>query len=566
MARSLLPVVLLLASCSAHTPTPTSPAVTSASEVQAEVQAFLTDFEARFDPAMTEYELAIWDAYTIGDPAAYARSGELEVAVRELLSDPGVFEQLEAWKAAELTDPLLARQVKVLHDAFSENQLDPQMQQQLVAGSVEIGELFSTSRGQIDGADVTANEIKQILRTETDEARRRAAWEASKQVGPAIADKLVALVKLRNQAAQSRGYADFYEMRMVLSEHDPGTIKALYEEVDELTAAPFAEAKAQLDAVLAERYGISPDQLRPWHYEDPFFQEAPAIQEVDLDGIYAQVDILPVASEFLAGIGLPVDDVIEHSDLYERQGKHESAFCTTIDRDGDVRILCNLKNDAAWMDTLLHELGHAVYYEHMSPELPFFLRTHAHSFVTEGIALWMGRLSLDPAWMAAVLPAETSQALPEDLAQATADTLRLQMLVFARWSLVMVNFERALYENPDADLDGLWWDMVERYQLVPRPEGRTAPDWATKGHFVSSPVYYHNYLMGQLFASQLQAGLVTALAADDGSVAVAGDPRVGAFLEDRVFDVGRTLTWEQMVEQATGEPLTVRHFVGQYVD
>ena len=67
----------------------------------------------------------------------------------------------------------------------------------------------------------------------------------------------------------------------------------------------------------------------------------------------------------------------------------------------------------------------------------------------------------------------------------------------------MFRFEKALYDDPDQDLNALWWDIVERYQMVKRPEGRNAPDYASKIHIVSAPAYYHNYLLGQLFADQV---------------------------------------------------------------
>jgi peptidyl-dipeptidase A len=38
---------------------------------------------------------------------------------------------------------------------------------------------------------------------------------------------------------------------------------------------------------------------------------------------------------------------------------------------------------------------------------------------------------------------------------------------------------------------------------VPRPEGRTEPDWV---HVALAPVYYHNYLLGDLMVLQLTRG------------------------------------------------------------
>ena len=53
--------------------------------------------------------------------------------------------------------------------------------------------------------------------------------------------------------------------------------------------------------------------------------------------------------------------MLARSDLYEKTGKSPHAFCTDIDREGDVRVLANIVPNEYWMGTMLHELGHAVY-------------------------------------------------------------------------------------------------------------------------------------------------------------------------------------------------------------
>ena len=80
---------------------------------------------------------------------------------------------------------------------------------------------------------------------------------------------------------------------------------------------------------------------------------------------------------------------------------------------------------------------------------------------------------------------------------------RNRLLIFSRWCQVVFRFEKELYANPDQDLNKLWWDLVEKYQEVKRPAGRNEPDYASKIHIVTVPVYYHNYLMGELFAAQV---------------------------------------------------------------
>ena len=75
--------------------------------------------------------------------------------------------------------------------------------------------------------------------------------------------------------------------------------------------------------------------------------------------------------------------------------------------------------------------------------------------------------------------ASASLGVDPDAVAAIADALRAaraaEMLVFTRWVLVMTNFERSLYADPESDLDARWWELVERYQLVAQPPGRSSP-------------------------------------------------------------------------------------------
>ena len=106
------------------------------------------------------------------------------------------------------------------------------------------------------------------------------------------------------------------------------------------------------------------------------------------------------------------------------------------------------------------------------------------------------------------------------------------------WSCT--HFEKQLYANPDQDLNRLWWDLVEKYQLMRRPEGRNAPDWAAKIHFTIAPCYYHNYLLGEMLASQLHHAIVTqVLRQPEGAqVSYVGRRPIGEFLRKKVFEPG----------------------------
>ena len=130
----------------------------------------------------------------------------------------------------------------------------------------------------------------------------------------------------------------------------------------------------------------------------------------------------------------------------------------------------------------------------------------------------------------------------------------------------MSHMERALYRDPAQDLDTLWWDLVERFQQVRRP-GRKAPDWASKIHFSVAPVYYHNYMLGEMMASQLEAHIrERVLGNGDGDgvgTRYVSSPEVGAFLRERLYRSGRTVDWRGAIQAATGRPLGADAFVAE---
>jgi peptidyl-dipeptidase A len=130
----------------------------------------------------------------------------------------------------------------------------------------------------------------------------------------------------------------------------------------------------------------------------------------------------------------------------------------------------------------------------------------------------------------------------------------------------MLRFEKGMYENPNQDLNKLWWDLVEKYQDLKRPAGRNAPDYASKIHIVVAPVYYHNYMMGQLFASQLHHAIARDVfsGASPRQVLYNGNKQVGAFMREKVFVPGRTLSWNALTKHATGSELNAQAFAADF--
>jgi peptidyl-dipeptidase A len=176
-----------------------------------------------------------------------------------------------------------------------------------------------------------------------------------------------------------------------------------------------------------------------------------------------------------------------------------------------------------------------------------------------------GRLASKPEWMVENIALAKEDAAK--ISEACNSTLRLQQLVFSRWSQVMYRFEKSMYENPDQDLNKLWWDLVEKYQMIKRPAGRNLPDWASKIHIATSPCYYHNYHLGELLASQLYFTINEKVLKNDATkTSFTNQQAVGKFLIDNVFRPGAKWYWNDMIEKATGEKLTAKYYAKQFVN
>ncbi len=534
-----------------------------------EMKTFIEDYVAAVKPLEKQANLADWDASITGDKAKYKEAADIEIKLTKIHSNKADFKKIKGFLKENIKDPILKREMEILYETFAPNQGDPALLKEIIEKQSAVEQKFNTFRATLDGENVPDNELKDILKTETkDMTKRKLAWEATKQIGADVAPDIIALAKLRNQLAKSLGYDNYFQMSLALSDLSDNELVGLFDQLDDMIRDEYATVKDEMDSIQAKKYGVAKEKLMPWHYEDPFFQEGVAPGTVDLDKFYAGKDLAAIAKQFYLSIGLDPDTVLKHSSLYEQPGKMQHAFSTSIDRGQDVRILTNLKPDAEWMDTILHELGHAMYDKYLGSGLPYLLREPAHSFTTEAIAMMFGRQAKNPEFLKAYCGVDEKTA--ENIAPELYKSMKFQQLAFSRWCQVMMRFEKALYENPDRGVDyfnTLWWQLKEKYQLLREPAGRNNPDWAAKIHIAIYPVYYQNYMLGEMLASQFQSYIATNIlkSANIRQTFLGENPAIGSFLKEKVFAPGARYKWNDMIKRATGEKLTPTHYRDQFI-
>src|SRR4051812_43783789 len=96
--------------------------------------------------------------------------------------------------AADATDRakkfIAAREVAVLYLQYLEKQVDPEVLKKITAKSNAVEQGFNVYRAKVDGQEMADSKVRSVLKESADSAVRRKVWEASKDVGGAVAADL----------------------------------------------------------------------------------------------------------------------------------------------------------------------------------------------------------------------------------------------------------------------------------------------------------------------------------------------------------------------------------------
>ena len=436
------------------------------------MQTAVDDFELELEPLVQAQMLADWESAIDASDANEQQLVEASKRVDAVLSEPERYARLVEADGSGAADGELARRVRLARLTSEAGQRDRALADRIIEAEARLGSLFSRHRGRIAGREVNDNEIAKIMRESTDRAERRAAWDASKSIGPQAAPGVRELAHLRNEAARALGYRDHFEFSLTLEELDEDWLMTLLDELDVRLAGTWEREKAAIDDDQRARLGLAAGRAAA----------ALGLRRRVLPG---RPDDAPATrSRRRSRTSIPSRSRAPTSGRSATTSTACSSAATSIRATARTSTRSAPTSTAAttcacsptasrasrWLGTMVHELGHAVYDLAIDPELPWILRQPAHTFTTEAIAMLHGRLVRDETFLERF--ARIDPAIARDARNIAMQ--RRELLVFVPWVQVMTRFERELYRDPDQDLGAVWWQLVERYQRIAPPGGPAA--------------------------------------------------------------------------------------------
>lgn len=429
---------------------------------------------------------------------------------------------------------------------------------------------------KVDGKSISANEIDNALRTETDLAKRLKVWEASKEVGLGLKPGLVNLRKLRNQTVQALGYKNFFEYQVSDYGMKTDEMMDLIQQINNELRPLYRELHTYARYELARKYNVSevPDYLPAHWLPNRWAQDWSSmvtVKGMNLDSVFRSKSaewIVKDGEDFYKSIGfnsLP-QSFWQKSSLYPapvgapyKKNSHASAW--HMDLKEDVRSLMSVEPNAEWYETANHELGHIYYYmSYTNKDVPPLLREGANRAYHEAMGSLMGLASVQKPFLEAkkLIPAGSQS----DEIQALLKEA-LNYAVFIPFSAgTMTEFEKALYVDdlPADQINSKWWELAKKYQGVvpPTVRGENYADATSKTHINDDAAQYYDYALSFVILFQLHDHIAkNILKQDPKATNYYGNKEVGKFLKE-IMTPGASKDWKKVLKEKTGSELSAR--------
>lgn len=496
------------------------------------------EFSKELEPKALKSNIDCWNFYinsTDENRAEYEKSTE---DVYNLYKDREIYDKLMKLSEIGLQDKHLTKQLKDLTREFDEELNAGELKKALRDKENEIASKYNQYVPKIDGKETSKTEINKLLQTEKDVGLRKKAYEAKVLGGDVIADDLVELVKMRNKFAKTKGYNNFFEYNLkegydVESDYLQGLLDEVYTNAKDINEKLTKEGHKEL----ANEYGITPDDLRQHHYG--LLLDSNPAKEVN-EQLETKEQVVDIAKKAYLGMGYDIDNMPITLDLFPRKNKNTHGFCFDIQAGKDARILANLTNDTSSIDTLCHELGHCVYHLGVDTDLPYLDQSETPA-LTEAVAMMMGDLQQRENILQDVVSKDILDRFKSDIKKSEAKFINRSMLI--------IEFEKSMYENPDQNLPQLWHDLRVKYTGANEKE-ELNNEWATIPHYLSHPAYYQNYFRANLMKAQIYNHLQKELGN------ITENENTAKYLEKNLFRYGLSIDENDIIEQLTGERLS----------
>jgi hypothetical protein len=261
----------------------------------------------------------------------------------------------------------------------------------------------------------------------------------------------------------------------------------------------------------------------------------------EFDAYFPAVDMDPSIRRQVREMGIDPDAAGRvRYDIGEREGKRARAFCSPVQVPDEVYLVLRPHGGQTDWSTYLHELGHALHFAYMRPDLRMEFRYLGDNSITEGYAMLFDHLMQDAGWLQRYTGLEKGTT-PRFLRSSGFEELHF----LRRYSAKLI-YETHLYGGE------LSWDALPDL-YVELLTGATTFRYARSDAFVDvDPRYYSaRYLRAWQLQARITDTLVERYDADWWR-----NPRAGPWLVQSLFGEGQRELAQEQSQRVSGRGLS----------
>lgn len=381
-----------------------------------------------------------------------------------------------------------------------------------------------------------------------------AFWDSLKQVSSgsgrkewierfaSLTDEFRNMVVAMNKDTRQLGYQNYYQAVLDFNGVDYNSIDELCNIIENETNEDYRKLLAISQFHICKNYNIETSQIKLEHYNQSI-KEMMIPQQWQKE--YKNEEVVNLLKKFFALGNYEIDDVLQNSDLWYAEGKFNQSFfiCTDLD-EKDNRIYANIKPSTLGVYVLLHEMGHAVHYKYVDRKVPYLLK-EPNQITTEAVGIYFNNKLYHSQTLREMMGIDDRESSVYYKAFSDPTTL-----IYLRKLIRNIQFEKGIFEDPTIDFNQLWWTLTQRYLFYDNvADVDRLPEWISNQHIVNASGIHVFYLYAYAFAAQLEAYF------PDGNI---------ADLKQGIMKYGDSMEWNELLKQATGEPLNLKYLFNSY--
>jgi hypothetical protein len=253
-----------------------------------------------------------------------------------------------------------------------------------------LAELEAELKAEVDGEEIPYRMIRPVMANTDDRAKRQRLEEArnaltDEHLNPLYLDS-VEVVHRESEKLGAPTYTELYRKFGYALDELAEQCREFLDETEKLWEDVG-------DRLFRTRVGVGLGEARRWDVTRVF-------RGVAWDTAFPADRMLPALEATLGDLGVDLRSQRNvELDLEDRPNKSPRAFCVPIEVPERVVLVIKPQGGPDDWRALFHEAGHTEHFAHTSPSLAVEERRLGDNAVTEGWAMLLEHLTIDPAWL-----------------------------------------------------------------------------------------------------------------------------------------------------------------------